>query len=265
MSTFTQNYNLKKPAATDNINIEDINQNMDSIDTALNEKSEKTHGHNLTEASITGALPVTKGGTGAIEGTMACSNIGAAQVGHKHNTEDIYSLNNMLASKSDTGHTHTLSSTSITGTLPISKGGTGATSASTARTNIGAASTSHTHALTSTSITGVLPMSKGGTGSSDLSEVLQNLGFRAGTVVISIADGQNSGSAAITFDTPYSTSSYAVAACVNSSVVAGETMRNVTVGSISANGFTIYLGRGTATNGAYSAAVYWMTIPYVNQ
>ena len=35
MASYTSNYNLKKPAGTENININDINGNMDIIDAAL--------------------------------------------------------------------------------------------------------------------------------------------------------------------------------------------------------------------------------------
>ena len=43
MATYTTNYNLKKPAGTENINIADINSNMDTIDTAL-------HSHDVAMA-----------------------------------------------------------------------------------------------------------------------------------------------------------------------------------------------------------------------
>lgn len=39
MATYTENYNLKKPATTDQVNIEDLNGNADIIDAALAEKA----------------------------------------------------------------------------------------------------------------------------------------------------------------------------------------------------------------------------------
>lgn len=47
---------------------------------------------------------------------------------------------------------------------PVSKGGTGASTAAGARANLGVAATDHTHSLSGSSITGVLPITKGGTG-----------------------------------------------------------------------------------------------------
>lgn len=47
-----------------------------------------------------------------------------------------------------------------TGTLPISRGGTGATTAAAARTAIDAAASTHGHALTDANITGILPPSQ---------------------------------------------------------------------------------------------------------
>lgn len=51
----------------------------------------------------------------------------------------------------------------ITGTLPISHGGTGATTASQALTNLGAAAADHTHSVFSASENGFVPASGGGT------------------------------------------------------------------------------------------------------
>ena len=62
-------------------------------------------------------------------------------------------------------------------TLDVLHGGTGATSAAAARTNLGAASSDHTHSLSSTSITSILPLTKGGTGASVPDSARVNLGF----------------------------------------------------------------------------------------
>lgn len=64
-------------------------------------------------------------------------------------------------------------------TIAIGKGGTGATTAAQARTNLGAAAASHTHAVAD--ITGTLPVSKGGTGATTAYTALQALGIKMGT------------------------------------------------------------------------------------
>ena len=73
-------------------------------------------------------------------------------------------------------HNHTLSSSQIQGTLPISKGGTGATTASQALSNLGAAASIHNHTLSSSQIQGTLPISKGGTGAVSAENAIDNLG-----------------------------------------------------------------------------------------
>lgn len=60
------------------------------------------------------------------------------------------------------------------GILPIEWGGTGATTAATARTKLGAAAKAHTHSVND--ITEVIPVSKGGTGAEDAETARKNLG-----------------------------------------------------------------------------------------
>ena len=64
-------------------------------------------------------------------------------------------------------------------TVTVAKGGTGATTASQALANLGAAPASHTHAVRD--ITGTLPVSKGGTGATTAYAALQALGITLGT------------------------------------------------------------------------------------
>lgn len=64
-------------------------------------------------------------------------------------------------------------------TVAVAKGGTGATTAEQALTNLGAAPASHTHAVAD--ITGTLPVSQGGTGATTAYAALQALGVKMGT------------------------------------------------------------------------------------
>ena len=61
------------------------------------------------------------------------------------------------------------------GTLPVAQGGTGATTAADARTNLGAAASSHSHDA-SADLTGQVPIANGGTGASTAAGALSNLG-----------------------------------------------------------------------------------------
>ena len=63
MASYTSNYNLKKPAGTENININDINGNMDTIDTAL-----KNHDNKLAIAT---AYPTKTAGSKWTSGTIS--------------------------------------------------------------------------------------------------------------------------------------------------------------------------------------------------
>ena len=60
----------------------------------------------------------------------------------------------------------------------INNGGTGATDASTARANLGAADKIHEH-TTDDIVSGVLPISRGGTGASDMDAARDNIGAAA--------------------------------------------------------------------------------------
>lgn len=77
-----------------------------------------------------------------------------------------------------------------TQTIPLNRGGTGATTAAQARTNlgitianIGAAPTSHTHAQSD--VTGVTPINKGGTNATTAEQAVANLGYASHMVIFS--------------------------------------------------------------------------------
>ena len=167
---------------------------VSSLNSMINEKADKNHSHAISGNEITGTLSVAKGGTGATTADSARSNLGAAAIGHKHDIGDIegFDIDDSVAQglinlhnedstahhqlfdeKADTNHTHTQEE--ITGTFTIEQGGTGATSASQALTNLGAAHVGHLHQLSGMGITGTLPITKGGTGATTKEQALANL------------------------------------------------------------------------------------------
>jgi len=84
----------------------------------------------------------------------------------------------------------------ITGTLPISKGGTGSTSATAALTNLGAAKNVHKHNASdinsgtlSSDRFPTIPITKGGTGAADSSKARENLGIKAEYFTFTLEDG----------------------------------------------------------------------------
>ena len=72
-----------------------------------------------------------------------------------------------------------LATSRVTGTLPLSKGGTGATTAAAARTKLGlgALATKSAVGLDGSDVTGTLPVSKGGTGKTTIAGILSALGI----------------------------------------------------------------------------------------
>lgn len=72
-----------------------------------------------------------------------------------------------------------LETSRVTGTLPLSKGGTGATTAAAARTKLGLGTlaTKSAVGLDGSDVTGTLPVSKGGTGQTTIAGILSALGI----------------------------------------------------------------------------------------
>lgn len=118
------------------------------------------HQHDLSGDRLTGTLPVSKGGTGVTTIAALQTALGTPPAARKiltgqglsgggDLTADRTISVNMLASGSKNGtdtnvaradHGHDLGDTNITGAVAVAKGGTGATTAYAARTNLGAAS-----------------------------------------------------------------------------------------------------------------------------
>lgn len=87
--------------------------------------------------------------------------------------------NNNAKYWSQNAETINLATNRVTGTLPLSKGGTGATTAAAARTKLGLGTlaTKSAVGLNGSDVTGTLPVSKGGTGSTTIAGILSALGI----------------------------------------------------------------------------------------
>ena len=81
-----------------------------------------------------------------------------------------------LANKDSVG----LGGSDVTGTLPVSKGGTGGATAAAARKNLGlgALATKGSVSLAGSDVSGTLPISKGGTGATSVAGILEALGIK---------------------------------------------------------------------------------------
>ena len=90
-----------------------------------------------------------------------------------------------LGSTTDVTFDGTADQTSIpvSGTLAVARGGTGATDAATARTNLGAAASSHNHSAANIT-TGTLAVARGGTGLTASPSMLTNLGSTSAANVL---------------------------------------------------------------------------------
>lgn len=121
------------------------------VDELLLAKAPASHTHD--PADITGVVPKEKIGTGTPAaghyvdgGTGEWTELPAGQAGATINdatpsTTQVYSsskVDGLLSGKADSTHTHTVAQ--ISGTIPISKGGTGQTTAAAALASLGGVS-----------------------------------------------------------------------------------------------------------------------------
>jgi len=136
---------------------------------------------------VTGALPVANGGTGATSASAARSALGVDAAGTDNSTD--------VTLATVTGNYLSISGQAITaGTVPLTLGGTGATTASAARSALGvdAAGTDNSTAVTLASVTGnyltlsnqeitagTVPVTLGGTGATTASAARTALGVDA--------------------------------------------------------------------------------------
>lgn len=129
--------------------------------------------------------------------------------------------------------------------IPIEKGGTGATTAAGALSNLGAAAASHTHAagnITSgtlnTARLPTVPIAKGGTGATSATAALSNLGAMAASRLVAVYN------AAVTFTDGKAT--YTNPAITTGSVVFAE-RRVGTAGSTNVHAFGTTSNSGSVT------------------
>ncbi len=129
--TETNNLKLSLPGSSDYVDVNVLNENFKKIDAkAVHASSHSTGGND----------PISP------------ESIGAASASHSHAQSDIEGLEEALSNISASDHKHSASditsgtlSTARLPTVPITKGGTGATDVANARKNLGAAASDHTH------------------------------------------------------------------------------------------------------------------------
>lgn len=127
-----------------------------------------SHTHDADDLPV---VPVRKGGTGATTAAAARSNLGAAAENHTHSAyenhvadkENPHDVTYAQVGAAAASHTHTASDLP---TIPISKGGTGATTVAAARNALGLGNTS-----------GAVPVANGGTGATTAEQARENLGI----------------------------------------------------------------------------------------
>jgi hypothetical protein len=141
---------------------------------------------------VTGTLPVANGGTGQTTANAAFNALAPSQTS---NSGKYLKTDGTNASWDALD----ISTADITGTLAIANGGTNATTASGARTNLGlgtiATQDASSVAITGGSITGItdLAVADGGTGASTAADARTNLGAAASATTLTAGTGLSGG------------------------------------------------------------------------
>jgi microcystin-dependent protein len=182
---------------------------------AWKEYSDTAHGHALTDANITGILPIAQIPVGTAAGTVLAGDTklntlgvdGELSMGSNRITNlGAPSLASDAARKSDVdakanaSHSHTIGDLPTDATNPAALGTAAPGSATTVArrdhvhamptaAQVGAATSSHGHALTDAAITGILAVAKGGTGATSAASALTNLGLTATAAELNVLDG----------------------------------------------------------------------------
>ena len=158
--------------------------------------SDATNFYELQAANLTGTLAIANGGTGQVTANAALNALLPSQTSNANKYLQTDGTNTSWDAVS-------LSTADITGTLAVTNGGTGATTASGARTNLGlvigtdvlspsgsAASLTSFPTLnqnttgTASNVTGTVAVVNGGTGATTASGARTNLGLVIGTDVL---------------------------------------------------------------------------------
>ena len=147
---------------------------------------------NLAGADVTGTLPVAKGGTNATTAAAARTNLGAlgtagagltqsgdsvdvgAGAGIAVNADSVDVATKGITSTMIADNAVQLSSAQISGSLPLTKGGTGGTDAGTARSSLGAAGTYQGLGPASAGTTWVIPAATHGFSKYPIVQVTNN-------------------------------------------------------------------------------------------
>lgn len=155
---------------------------------------------NQSTGSVTVSLdtvPITSGGTGATSASAALTALGGfadplttrgdiiTRGASATQRLAVGAANRVLISDgTDPSYGQVPLASAVSGTLPVANGGTNATSAGDARTNLGAAASGANSDITSlTGLTTDLALTHGGTGASDASTARTNLGVAIGSDV----------------------------------------------------------------------------------
>lgn len=174
------NYRLATGASTDS---------SDALTLSSTGNLTITGGLNASSATLSTALPISSGGTGAITNTQALQNLnGVPQtttVNGKPLSSNVVLSNTDISGSAKSGANSDITSiTGLTTALSVAQGGTGSTTAAGAITALGAVPTTRTvngRAL-SANITitpadlGTVPVLNGGTGATTAAAALTNLG-----------------------------------------------------------------------------------------
>jgi len=204
MAELTENYNLKKPSDNDFYNIQDFNDNADIVDSEFKNQADRikeVEAPSFIEAEADANIQ-TKETLPALFGKI------------KRAITRLYehiSSTNPHSGSSPTGHKHTVSDIT-SGVLPISRGGTGSSTAAEAlkslgitvtakvinlleglKSNVqtqldGKAASIHKHSASDVT-SGILPVLRGGTGANTAAGALKNLGVDVTAETINLLDG----------------------------------------------------------------------------